>query len=1108
MKLKKLTIENIASIEHAEIDFSASPLKDEHLFLITGPTGSGKSTIIDCLCLALYGTTPRLESAKKREGSYEDVSNNGVIKAYESKQLLRRGTVSASVTLTFDDNQGIPYTATWQVRRAHKSLDNNIMTPERTLRTDEGIVPAVDMHKVTEINNHITELIGLNMNEFFRTVVLAQGKFAEFLNSNENEKSTLLEKMTGTEIFTQVGKKIFEVFRDKENRRNNLQTQLNEITLLNDEQKASINDEIGQLNEQQATIQQQRDGAKKMTDWLDEKEQNERNLAQKQQDLACHEERTREAGFVAQQQLVIDWEATIEVRREMRDMVQAQQRLETLQQQQPAMQDEFDRLCAALRATIHNVEEKRKKVDEIGTFLKQEAPNSAMYDAIKTIKAHMKQRQGELDNINAFTLALEKERQRLPQVEAQVKSSLEARNGQDAKVQQLQAQYDSIKVDQVNARKDAVTEAKQALILYKAKLDAVVHEADTILKMQTDAAHEQQNLDKENAVIDAKRALKEQAREALEREKDWNALIEQAHKSLREGDTCPVCGNRISNLQAPKGKNVLDELKQRLKEAEDNLQASETAIAATTKAIQRLKHDIADHISAQANKQNDCGRHWSYTRELLARCGKNTDETADATQADALIESLNKDLDSINATLQQATELFNQITAERNKLTQLTNDHNKAQIDLNKVGDSIKYQEEAITRSKAKFAEFTAELDELLTMSDWQEAVAQNAGFIDELEQRANTYQLQVKTAQQLENEIQVANAIIPAMQENKSNITRLVDNGKDSDNVPRNLDELWRQFENKHINWSNQLDNEQNIAQRAQHALDKYIAEHPSTTMERLTEIDRHGQGDIANIKRAQQELAELITHTKGELTSLKSQKDEIAAKKPDFIEQDREQLSRILVDSQAQLEQLANQIADRRAQLMNDEENRKTAGKKQEEFEAADAEYQQWYEFNTMLGDSNGTTFRKIAQSYILGELLHCANGYLRQFNTRYTLEAKPGTLTILVRDQLQGDITTVNTLSGGEGFMVSLALALALSSTTGKIFSVDTLFIDEGFGSLSGDYLEKVMDTLNRLYNMGGKRVGIISHVEALQGRVTTQIQVTRDQKNNTVSRVTVV
>ena len=203
-----------------------------------------------------------------------------------------------------------------------------------------------------------------------------------------------------------------------------------------------------------------------------------------------------------------------------------------------------------------------------------------------------------------------------------------------------------------------------------------------------------------------------------------------------------------------------------------------------------------------------------------------------------------------------------------------------------------------------------------------------------------------------------------------------------------------------------------------------------------------------------------------------------------------------------------MANGIAEHRAYLKNDENNRNTAGKKQEEFEAADAEYQQWKEFNAMLGDSNGSTFRKIAQSYILGELLASANGYLRQFNNRYSLEAKPGTLTILVRDQMQGDITTVNTLSGGEGFMVSLALALALSSTTGKMFSVDTLFIDEGFGSLSENYLDNVMETLNRLYDMGGKRVGIISHVELLKERVTTQIQVIRDPKNNTVSRVTVV
>ena len=89
-----------------------------------------------------------------------------------------------------------------------------------------------------------------------------------------------------------------------------------------------------------------------------------------------------------------------------------------------------------------------------------------------------------------------------------------------------------------------------------------------------------------------------------------------------------------------------------------------------------------------------------------------------------------------------------------------------------------------------------------------------------------------------------------------------------------------------------------------------------------------------------------------------------------------------------------------------------------------------------------------------------------------------------------------------------MVSLALALALSSSMGKIFSVDTLFIDEGFGSLSPTYLDNVMETLNRLYDIGGKRVGIISHVEMLKERVTTQIQVYRDPNDNTVSRVKVV
>lgn len=1107
MKLKKLTIDNIASIEHAEIDFSAAPLKDEHLFLITGETGSGKSTIIDCLCLALYGSTPRLESANRREGGYEDVNNGETIKAYDPKQLLRRGTVSASVVLTFDDNNGIPYTATWSVRRAHKKLENNIMAPERSLQTDEGVNPPVDLHKIKEINDHIVELIGLDMNEFFRTVVLAQGKFAEFLNSNETQKATLLEKMTGTELFTQLGQKIFEVFREKENERNNLLTLLQSIALMDKEQQEQIKDEIGQYSTEQATLQQRRDGAKKMSDWLDEMENNQQNLARKVQDLEGHLEKTRDAEFLARQQLVSDWEATVEARRELRDKNQASRHIQSLLEQQPAMQAEFDLLCAALRATVNDVEKKREKVDEIGRFLQQEEGNRAMYDAIKTIKTLMGQRKGEQDNITTFSEALDTEIKLLPGVEKRLKEAHSALEQQEQLVKGLQARYDELKVADINARKDAVAEAKQALTELKVKHDAISQTTDLIEKRKDELVKEQQTLDKEKAVMEGKRALRDQAHEALEREKDWNALIEQAHKSLHEGQTCPVCGNTIGHLQAPKGKNVLDQLRQQLNQAEEQLSQSKTAMATADNNIKRLKRDIGDLEKELELKIKNRDQYLATTQRLLANCGKNVDEIGDNAQADALIEVLDKDLNDMKVTLQQATTLNGQITTERNKLSLCKDAHNQAMIHLSKANDSIKYQKDAIARSKEKLEQITSELDGLFAMSNWQEVAAMDDSFISGLEQHAATYQHQVKLQQQLESAIHVAEAVIPAMQENKANITGLIDNGKECDQVPEKLDERWRQLENKHLQWNSQLDNERENARSAQQALDDYLQQHEGMSVERLADIDQHAQAEIADIKLSQQQLAELITHTRGEIASLKSQQAEISGKKPDFTEQDRDELDKIYQNCQERIEQLTHLIAERMAALKADDENRKLAGQKQEAFEAADAEYQQWRTFNEMLGDSTGARFRKIAQSYILGELLACANDYLRHFNDRYTLEAKPGTLTILVRDQLQSDLTTVNTLSGGEGFMVSLALALALSSTTGKMFSVDTLFIDEGFGSLSHNYIHKVMETLNRLYDMGGKRVGIISHVEQLKESVTAKIEVARDKKNTTVSRVTV-
>ena len=346
MKLKKLTIENIASIERAEIDFDATPLAGEHLFLLPGETGAAKATILDCVRLAPDGTTPRLNSATR--GEYEAGNSQDMMRTQEPRQLLRRGAVSADISLTFDDNEGIPYTATWHVHRKHRKIENKIMTPERTLRSDD---PRHAVHKenTTEITEYVTELLGLDMSQFFRTVVLAQGKFAEFLNSSENEKATLLEKMTGTEIYAQVSKRIFEEWRDKENVRNNLLSQLQSITLLGEDEKAEINHEIEQQVKLQDEALKKREGAQKMLLWMDDRANNERDLALKRQDLEQKQAMTQQAEFAAHRQLVADWDATVEPRRELKDNHDAQRQIEALAAQKPAMQEEYDRSCAALR---------------------------------------------------------------------------------------------------------------------------------------------------------------------------------------------------------------------------------------------------------------------------------------------------------------------------------------------------------------------------------------------------------------------------------------------------------------------------------------------------------------------------------------------------------------------------------------------------------------------------------------------------------------------------------------------------------------------------------------------------------------------------------------
>ncbi|MDE5643552.1 MAG: exonuclease SbcC, partial [Muribaculaceae bacterium] len=158
-----------------------------------------------------------------------------------------------------------------------------------------------------------------------------------------------------------------------------------------------------------------------------------------------------------------------------------------------------------------------------------------------------------------------------------------------------------------------------------------------------------------------------------------------------------------------------------------------------------------------------------------------------------------------------------------------------------------------------------------------------------------------------------------------------------------------------------------------------------------------------------------------------------------------------------------------------------------------------EKWDRLNLMFGSRDGKKFRAIAQSYVLGHLVDIANGYMRHLMPRYKLRVQPGTFVILVEDSYQGgELRPASSISGGETFVVSLALALALSDMSGKL-SMDMLFIDEGFGTLSGEALRRAVDTLRSLHGSKHRRVGIISHVEELRECIDVQIQLRQENRN---------
>ncbi|MCX6612156.1 MAG: chromosome segregation protein SMC, partial [Acidobacteria bacterium] len=208
----------------------------------------------------------------------------------------------------------------------------------------------------------------------------------------------------------------------------------------------------------------------------------------------------------------------------------------------------------------------------------------------------------------------------------------------------------------------------------------------------------------------------------------------------------------------------------------------------------------------------------------------------------------------------------------------------------------------------------------------------------------------------------------------------------------------------------------------------------------------------------------------------------------------------------SEAEQRQALQQIGIEQQKLNQDQANQTKTQALLAQISEAKSTYNIWQQVNLAIGQSDGSKFRKLVQSLTLDHLVHLANHHLANFSQRYRLaRSSQEDLSLQIIDnEMAAALRPVTTLSGGERFLISLGLALALSSLEGKDAFVDCLFIDEGFGSLDAESLDQVMVALETLPS-SGRKVGVITHVAAMMDRIAVQVRVTKQGNGRSTVKI---
>ncbi len=1146
MKILSLRLKNLNSLKGEwSIDFTKAPFADNSLFAITGPTGAGKSTLLDAICLALYHETPRLKSISA-----------------SANDIMTRHTMDCLAEVTFEV-KGAVYRAFWSQRRARDKVDGALQAPkvelasvDRASASSIGTGTILSSQSIDKLKR-IAEITGLDFPRFTKSMLLAQGGFAAFLNASANDRAELLEELTGTEIYGDISRRVFEQARDAKQKLDQLKARADGVELLSAEKRDAMQGDVDRWGTELEGVQTAHQTTLAQRQW-------QLNLAQGAQEVqsteaVCNEAVAALEAAAPDLQRLADSEPAQMLQPLHHTWQQAtttckdsEAVLTTLQgelQRDTATHYQQHHVAQALATrTADNAQDQltltQAEHQQHADFCATHPQRAALGERLGGWRQQFEQRHKLQEAIATQQLALQalqndqSERSRkLTDQDAVVETAVKAKAESDSAHLSAQSEQDQRLAGQTPAELRKQWQAEQAHVNRWQQLVANAKQRRELATHQTTLIAEAQQGDaavtKQTATL---LALREQYKAIHEQVADKQKLLDQERRiqsldevrlALQPDEACPLCGSvehpAIEAYQALDVSVTAAALKlkqEALEELKLQGEAAATALAASkTRQTERLSQQ--DKTAQQISQwQTD----WSASISQVNAAPPLTDDdwqsvdtlAAGHQAAEHALDKLANHLQAVETgekTLQRAQATANRDTqtlqTARSQLALLQQAAQDALARQDTLVETGRTQQEELTILEANLQATLAEAEYALPVESkpW-------------LKERDGEWQHWQRTQRQLQ---ELAQAI--TRQQAQRDATQTAAN-------------LWAQ------RWTDLQTSahDQAIALPAQpEVADEDLSAALNTCVEAITRLTasiaalngRHAQAQTALVQQrtalrdaeaawdnalraspfadASAFVAALLPEPERQrLTVLKDSLNAAQLRASALLQAACEKHAQLQAqaltplapeDIAIQLEALEEQrstyerqIGAQRALLDSDAQHRINQQALFEQISRQTVESDIWQRLDGLIGSAKGDKYRKFAQGLTLDHLLHLANRHLARLHGRYQLRRKPtGELELDIVDAWQGDATRdTRTLSGGEGFLVSLALALALSDLVSNKTSIDSLFLDEGFGSLDADTLEIALTALDSL-NASGKMIGIISHVEALIERIPAQIRV---------------